>query len=106
MVDTETYYMKEQPDDKPDLGALGDVMVFGVTDCQCPVCLKFKSRGSQAAKSKFSGYDMIYPEIAKEITSHIKFLCCEYIFAYHLKSRFWGKRRPSDSCGAVIQPLH
>lgn len=95
MVDTESYFMKEASAETPILGGLNDVMVFGVTDCLCSVCLKFKKRGYQAAKSKFSDYDGIYPETTKEITDHMKFLCRDSIQAYHLKSRTWGKRNPT-----------
>ena len=95
MADSESYYKKESAAESQTLAHLVILsMVLGVTNYSCPVCLKCDSR---AANSKMFGYDKTYPQVTNEITDHMKFLCDEDIFAYHMKSRNWAKRRPSNA---------
>ena len=91
MIDTETFYSKFRPQDRPDMGKCSDVGVLGVTDCLCSICRKFKSHGAQTSKSKFSDYNVIYPSSTKELTHHMYFLCDDQVMAHHMKSRSWGQ---------------
>ena len=91
VVDAETFYVLQDNKQKPKLGTVDGDVVYGVTDCECDVCLKHKGQNAHPAKAKFSGYDWIYPTTTKELTPHMYFLCHNYVMAFHMQSRSWSK---------------
>jgi hypothetical protein len=100
MVDTETYHLdhahrqSSRPKHSVDLGRTDEVFEdtsLNDSDCYCPAfdMLRFKKATSQ--KSKFSGYDSIFPETTDKLTPHEYFLCSYKIPAFVMKTREWGK---------------
>ncbi|PVH75853.1 P-loop containing nucleoside triphosphate hydrolase protein [Cadophora sp. DSE1049] len=99
MVDTETYHIN--PDNRPssshnihklDLGRDDEVFEdtsLNDSDCHCPACNMLRHKKTHSQKSRFSSYDVIFPETTDVLTPHQYFLCTKTIPAFVMKTRDW-----------------
>lgn len=90
MVDSETYYTIDQPDSRPALGKAPDGMPNGVSQCLCPVYLKYNIGASKRKNTKFNEYDNIYPEKTNKLTEHQYLICSGAVMAFVMDAREWG----------------
>ncbi|KAL9614466.1 MAG: hypothetical protein Q9167_001069 [Letrouitia subvulpina] len=102
MVDFETWYKVISPKSRPALDQAQYGVSNGISQCLCPVCLKYNISAGKRKTSKFYEYDGIYPEKTTGLTSHQYLLCSRSVIAYVMEARSWDAQFDTKMVDTIV----